>query len=111
MNYFVLKEQLKPFLTEDIQFEDLTSESIFGTTDIGSATIVAKADGVLAGTPVISAVYELLDTRFNINFYKKDGDILTEGDIVATVKGPIRTMLTGERIILNLLQRMSGIAT
>ncbi|MFZ3588309.1 carboxylating nicotinate-nucleotide diphosphorylase [Bacillus sp. DJP31] len=111
MNIIKLREELKRFLLEDIGEQDLTSTSIFPSTQIGEGKILAKEEGILAGVIVIKECLHLFDSSIEVTLHKSDGDRITPGDTIATVKGPIVYLLTGERIILNLLQRMSGIAT
>ncbi|MBM7660674.1 nicotinate-nucleotide pyrophosphorylase (carboxylating) [Bacillus mesophilus] len=111
MNIIKLREELKRFLIEDIGEQDLTTSSIFPPSQIGEGKVLAKEPGILAGVDVIKECLHLFDPTISVNLYKKDGEVLVPGDIIATVKGPIVALLTGERIILNLLQRMSGIAT
>lgn len=111
MNQLLLNKQLQQFLLEDIQHSDITSETIFPLDQTGKATIYMKEDGIIAGTNMITSTYKLLDNKVVISLLKNDGDYVTKGDEIATITGPIRTILTGERVILNLLQRMSGIAT
>lgn len=111
MNQLLLNKQLQRFLLEDIQHNDITSETIFPLDQIGTASIYMKEDGIIAGTNIITSAYNLLDNKMTISLLKNDGDYVTKGDEIATITGPIRTILTGERVILNLLQRMSGIAT
>ncbi|MEO5509663.1 MAG: carboxylating nicotinate-nucleotide diphosphorylase [Longimicrobiales bacterium] len=74
-------------------------------------TIVAKADGVIAGLGVMAAVFLRLDPRVDYDFMKSDGERVSAGDVVCTLRGPGRAVLTGERVALNFLQRLSGIAT
>jgi nicotinate-nucleotide pyrophosphorylase (carboxylating) len=111
MNKFKLREELKRFLIEDIGERDLTSSSIFPSTQLGEGNIMAKEEGVLAGVEVIKECMHMFDPTINIELYKQDGDSLSKGEVIASIRGPIVYLLTGERIMLNLLQRMSGIAT
>lgn len=111
MNHILVQKKLKQFLLEDIGEGDLTSEAIFPLTNRGKAHFIAKDHGILAGIHLIHMTYSLLDQTIDVSLFKKDGDIVKRGDIIATVQGPVRHILTGERLILNLLQRMSGIAT
>jgi nicotinate-nucleotide pyrophosphorylase (carboxylating) len=111
MNKIKLREELKRFLIEDIGERDLTSTSIFPVTQMGEGNIMAKEEGVLAGVLVIEECLHMFDSSISVEVYKQDGDFLSPGDVIATIKGPIVYLLTAERIMLNLLQRMSGIAT
>ncbi|WP_404996363.1 carboxylating nicotinate-nucleotide diphosphorylase [Caldifermentibacillus hisashii] len=111
MNQLKLKHMLETFLLEDLGDGDLTSDAIFPVEQRGRGVFLAKEVGVISGLGVIEAVYHLLDPKMEIIRHFADGKTVTPGDIVAEVFGPVRYILTGERLVLNLLQRMSGIAT
>jgi nicotinate-nucleotide pyrophosphorylase (carboxylating) len=98
-------------LKEDISSEDITTNAIMRRKQIGQAQLLCKQDGVVAGLDVFKRVFDLLDSNMEMQAFFKDGDIVKKGDIIAVIKGDIRTILTGERTALNYLQRMSGIAT
>ncbi|MFP3124816.1 carboxylating nicotinate-nucleotide diphosphorylase [Ectobacillus funiculus] len=111
MNSLKLKHALQQFFMEDIGERDVTSQLIFPGNMQAKGTFLAKESGVFAGIDVITAGFHLLDTDIKIELYKKDGDRVEKGDILGAVYGPIVQLLTGERVILNIIQRMSGIAT
>lgn len=111
MNDIVLQDKLKQFLLEDMQHKDISSQLIFPKEESGTATFYAKESGVLSGTAIIKETYDLLSKDMDITLLKKDGDRLQFGDEIAIVSGSIQAILSGERLILNLLQRMSGIAS
>ncbi|MBM6619730.1 carboxylating nicotinate-nucleotide diphosphorylase [Bacillus suaedaesalsae] len=111
MNKIKLRENLQQFLLEDIGERDVTSTAIFPETENGEGSIIAKESGVLAGVEVIKECLHLFDSNIEVTLHKRDGEVLHPGDVIATVQGPIVYLLMAERIILNLLQRMSGIAT
>lgn len=111
MNRLSIKEQLQRFLIEDIGEGDITSRAVISAHDIGRGRIVAKADGVMAGGEILSIGYELLDTRIVVKDVVEDGARFWQGETIAKIEGPIVGLLSGERVLLNLLQRMSGIAT
>ena len=111
MNKLKLRELLHHFLTEDIGESDITTESIFSIYQHGEGHFLVKENGILSGTDIIIEGYRLFDPLIEVNLYKQDGDTINYGEIIGTASGPIATLLTGERVILNLLQRMSGIAT
>jgi nicotinate-nucleotide pyrophosphorylase (carboxylating) len=111
MNVIKLKKKLEEFFLEDLGELDITSQTIFGADARGDAVIIAKEDGILAGVDVIATGYSLFEQRVDVSLKKQDGDMLKQGDIIAELEGPVATILSGERVILNLLQRMSGIAT
>ena len=98
-------------LAEDIAGGDVTTEALFPADQQGRAVYRAKQDGVIAGLPVAARVFEKLDPPAVFTARVSDGDRVAAGTIVAEVAGPVRTILMGERLSLNLLQRMSGIAT
>lgn len=102
---------LKAALKEDIPWEDVTANAIIPATDQGAADVICKESGVLAGIDVFFRVFELLDPSCKIEAKVKDGDKVKSGQIVAIMKGKLRCLLAGERTALNILQRMSGIAT
>ena len=105
------KEQLKTFLIEDIGTGDLSADLIFDANEQSSGVFVAKADGIIAGLEVAQQVYDLLGQNATFIPAVADGASVKKGEIIGRATGHIRTLLTGERVILNLLQRMSGIAT
>ena len=105
------KEQLNAFLIEDIGTGDLSSDLIFDAHEQASGIFIAKADGIIAGIEVAQQVYDLLSQDATFIPAVADGDSIKIGEIIGRSTGNIRTLLAGERVILNLLQRMSGIAT
>jgi len=111
MNRLKLKTMLQTFLEEDIGAGDVTAKAIFTNDEQGSGAFLMKADGVLAGTDIIEIAYQLLDPRIQVTLFHRDGEKVAAGTKIANVEGPIQAILTGERVILNLLQRLSGIAT
>ncbi|MBM7601600.1 nicotinate-nucleotide pyrophosphorylase (carboxylating) [Virgibacillus halotolerans] len=111
MNQLKLRTQLETFLLEDIGDQDITSQSIFPSDKAGKGVFIAKAEGIISGSEVIKAVYHLLDPSIEVVAHKADGERVTSGEKIADVAGPITHLLTGERVILNIIQRMSGIAT
>jgi nicotinate-nucleotide pyrophosphorylase (carboxylating) len=98
-------------LAEDKGAGDWTTRWIVPARTRAHARIVAKAEGVIAGLGVASAVFMRLDPRVEISSEVTDGGGVREGDLVCTIRGPARTILTGERTALNFLQRLSGIAS
>lgn len=98
-------------LKEDINYIDVASDYLLDETQTATANFLAKANGVLCGLDVALRVFTLLSSKFQFEVYKKDGDILQKGDIIAKVTGPVTLLLKGERTALNLIQHMSGIAT
>ena len=98
-------------LREDISSEDVTTNAILRTSCPGTADLICKQDGVIAGIHVFARTFYLLDPETEITFFCEDGDTVTKGQKLAELKGDMRVLLTGERTALNYLQRMSGIAT
>ena len=98
-------------LQEDISSEDVTTNAVMPEACQGTVQLLCKQDGIIAGMEVFARVFTLLDEKTEIIPYVKDGDEVKKGDLLATVNGDIRVLLSGERTALNYLQRMSGIAT
>ena len=98
-------------LREDMPAGDVTSESVIPPGAVSEAVILAKEDGVLAGLPVARRVFEKIDPRVEFGEEIQDGRPFKKGDTLARLKGPTVALLKGERTALNILQRMSGIAT
>lgn len=98
-------------LKEDISSEDVTTNSVMKEAVQGEVQLICKQDGIIAGLPVFQRVFELLDENVKVELYCKDGDAVTKGQLMGVVTGDIRVLLSGERVALNFLQRMSGIAT
>ena len=98
-------------LEEDITSEDVSTNAVMPTNVKGTVDLIAKEDGVIAGMDVYARVFKLLDKSMEIEMFCHDGDEVKKGDLMAKVTGDIRVLLSGERVALNYLQRMSGIAT
>lgn len=111
LNKLKLRLQLEQFFIEDIGDRDLSSESIFGEEEMGEIIFIAKANGIFCGEDVIRIGFPLLDPDCVIDLKVKEGDRIEKGEIFASVKGKVASLLKGERVVLNLIQRMSGIAT
>lgn len=111
MNQLELTKILENAFAEDIGMGDLSSESIFPSEKTATGVYTAKADGVLSGLAAIETGYRLLDPSAKIILFKNDGDSVEKGDEICKVTGSVRALLTGERVILNLIQHLSGIAT
>jgi len=111
MNSLKLQQMLQQFFLEDIGERDVTTETIFPSDQRATGVFLIKEDGVFSGRDVLVTGYRLLDPSIAVTLYKRDGELVKKGEIVAEVSGPIAPLLTGERVILNLMQRMSGIAT
>lgn len=98
-------------LREDITSEDVSANCVMRQPQLGEADLICKEDGVICGLQVFERVFKLIDDKTIVDFYVKDGDVVTKGQLMAKVRGDIRVILCGERTALNYLQRMSGIAT
>lgn len=98
-------------LEEDMPYGDVTTDNLIPEDDVTEAKFIAKAEGVIAGMPVAARVFELIDNRISVEIFKNDGDKVEKGDIIAILRGPTAGILKGERTALNLMQRLSGIAT
>ena len=98
-------------LREDITFEDVSTASVCPTARPAEVQLIAKADGIIAGLDVFARTFALLDPETRVEATVADGDAVTAGQRLATVYGDARVLLSGERVALNFLQRMSGIAT
>ena len=98
-------------LKEDISSEDVSTNAVMKEAVRGEVDLICKEDGIIAGLDVFRRVFQLLDGETETEFYCKDGDEVKKGQRMGRVTGDIRVLLSGERVALNFLQRMSGIAT
>lgn len=98
-------------LKEDISSEDVSTNAVMKEYVKGEVALICKQDGIIAGLDVFKRVFELLDNGTETTFYCRDGDAVKAGQCMGKVRGDIRVLLSGERVALNYLQRMSGIAT
>lgn len=115
MNSITMKMQADKLihmaLQEDITSEDVSTNAVMRSAVKGTVDLIAKEDGIIAGLDVYARVFQILDEKTEISFNFKDGEVVKKGDLLGTVTGDIRVLLSGERVALNYLQRMSGIAT
>ncbi len=111
LSNFYIKEHVRLALQEDIGFGDITTENLTDGSECLKAELNTRSEGVLCGCEVFKAVFEILSSDVKIKFYKKDGDKIQKGDKIADLEGPAKYLLMGERVALNYIQRMSGIAT
>lgn len=107
----IMDRLIQQALEEDIGNEDVTTCSVMPEYKKGMVKLICKQDGVICGLNVFERVFKLLDENTEVNFFFKDGDEVKKGQKVAIITGDIRVLLSGERVALNYLQRMSGIAT
>ena len=111
LSNFYVEEHVKKALQEDIGFGDVTTESIISEDKIFDAKLTSRVDGIVCGLKVFKTVFRVLSDKVEVNLLFKDGDKIKKGDILAEIKGPAKYILLGERVSLNYIQRMSGIAT
>lgn len=108
---FYIQDHVKAALAEDIGFGDITTENLAEETDYLEGALNTRTDGILCGCEVLKTVFEILSKDIKIEFHFKDGDKIKKGDKIADISGPAKYLLMGERVALNYIQRMSGIAT
>lgn len=111
MNVIWLQDVVRNALQEDIGYGDLTTEAIVPAGTIAEGAIVAKAAGRIAGAEVAVSAFHLLDPAVDVQVHKGDGSDVQPGDTVLAVRGPAAAVLMGERVALNFLQHLSGVAT
>lgn len=115
MNQITMKLNADKFimmaLQEDITSEDVSTNAVMPKAQKGKVDLICKQDGIIAGLDVYARVFTLLDDSTEVEFFCKDGDEVKAGQLMGVVTGDIRVLLSGERVALNYLQRMSGIAT
>lgn len=110
-NWVLVDEIIINGLKEDITNVDITTDNLIDDESISQAYMIAKEDGVIAGLSVAKRVFEIIDDEVNVTFNVEDGDVVKKGTKIAHIKGKTKTILKGERLALNILQRMSGIAS
>lgn len=111
MNKLKLRLQLEQFFLEDIGERDTTSELIFSDAEQGELVFIAKEGGIFCGEEIIRTGFNLLDNNVVIDLEVRDGERFEIGQKLVTISGQVTTLLKGERVVLNLVQRLSGIAT
>ena len=111
MNWLLIDEKIKEWLIEDIKNGDITTDSLIEEDADSTGRFVAKADGIIAGIEIAKRVFALLDDRLIFDAHVSDGKRVIKGEILVTISGKTRSILYGERLALNILQRLSGIAT
>lgn len=111
LNKFYMDSLIKTAIEEDINYIDASADMLIPENQCNDSYFVAKDDGVLCGLDCAMRVFTLLDDTFTFTAFKKDGDCVNKGDIIAEFNGKTRELLKGERTALNIIQHMSGIAT
>lgn len=107
----IIRVAVEAALAEDAPYGDITCETTIPADETGSAHLTARENGVMSGIDVFAAAFAAQNPAVTVTAAIKDGERFQRGQILATVKGPVRDLLTAERIALNFTQRMSGIAT
>lgn len=111
LNSFEIEDKIRMALQEDIHSEDLSTNAIYREQKKASISLIMKEEGIVAGLEVFQKVFLLLDNTIRFDLHAQDGDPVKKGQIIADIHGDVRTILSGERVAINYLQRMSGIAT
>lgn len=111
MDWLIINEKIADWLKEDMNNGDITTDSLIDEKLVSSGEIIAKENGVIAGLEVMKRVFQILDQGIIFEGMVMDGDRVKKGEVLAVIKGKTKSILKGERLALNLLQRMSGIAT
>lgn len=110
LNYLIIDDLISKAIQEDMPFGDITTNALIPEDSVSTASVIAKEEGIICGIPVFKRVFKLIG-NVTCNFHIQDGDKVTSGTIIGTITGNTRNILMGERIALNLMQRMSGVAT
>lgn len=108
---FIVEEHVKQALKEDIGYGDISTDYIEAYGKTLKATINSREEGILCGMDVVRKVFEVLDKNIKVTAFLEDGDKISVGQDIAVIEGNARAILTGERLALNYIQRMSAIAT
>ena len=111
LHKYEVNQYLISALKEDIPVEDISTKAIYRDEREAIVSVIMKEDGIICGLDVFSYVFQLLDENVKINKIYEDGDYVEKGKEIATVQADVSVLLSGERVALNYLQRMSGIAT
>ena len=107
----VADKYIRMALEEDINSEDVSTNAVMPEAKPGVVDLICKQDGIIAGLMIFERVFTMLDPASKVEYFVKDGDQVKNGQLMARVHGDIRVLLSGERVALNYLQRLSGIAT
>ena len=110
LNYLIVDKIIKDALQEDIPYGDITASSVVTKGSLAKASLIAKEDGIICGLPIFERVFTILG-EVKFTSFINEGSIVKKGDIIGEVHGDALNILMGERVALNLLQKMSGIAT
>ena len=111
LDKFLIENIIKNALREDMNGGDITSDYLIDKSSIGKGIITSKEEGIICGLDIAELVFSALDSTLTFTKLKSDGDMVTKGEDIATIEGSLASILKGERVALNFLQRMSGIAS
>lgn len=111
LNKHQLKENIIKWLNEDMPYGDMTTQNIIPIENTTSAQLICKEDGVICGLEIFAEVFASIDKSVSFDTHIVDGDKVENGQLIGTMSGPLSSILMGERLALNLIQRLSGIAT
>ncbi|WP_406543035.1 carboxylating nicotinate-nucleotide diphosphorylase [Clostridium ljungdahlii] len=111
MNYLIVDKLIKNALIEDINYGDVTTDNLLLGSEVSKGRFIAKEPGVIAGIDVAKRVFEIVDSSIIFNVKIKDSSKVEKGDVIVELEGNSKSILKGERVALNILQRMCGIAT
>jgi nicotinate-nucleotide pyrophosphorylase (carboxylating) len=111
LNYLIVDEFIKSALIEDINYGDITTDTLFEGNEVSRGRFIAKEHGIVAGIEIAKRVFHTLDKDIVFKNSLKDGDMVKPGDTIAEIEGNSKSILKGERVALNIMQRMCGIAT
>lgn len=111
MKKSVIQKIIRIALREDAAFHDLTTSALIPKKMQGKATLLAKQNLILCGMPMVREVFRQMDSKIRLQVHFKEGERVRRGQAIATLSGPLRGLLSGERVALNFLQRLSGVAT
>lgn len=111
LNPLMIDDLLRAALKEDMNGEDVSTCAVMKEGAQAEVYLICKEDGILAGLPVFQRIFQLLEEEVRFDFIKKEGEAVKQGETIGCVTGSVETLLSGERVALNFLQRMSGIAT
>lgn len=111
INPFIVERALKEAFIEDNHYIDVTSDLLLPQETQAEGRLIAKAPGVICGIEVADKAFKLCDPQCQLEWTVSDGDKITQGQVLMTIKGNARAILKAERIALNFMQRMSGVAT
>lgn len=111
LNWVIIEEIIRKGFEEDIHYMDVTTDNLIDESSQSTAILIAKEDGVIAGLPILSKVFKKLDCMSSVSLQVDEGEWVSKGTKLAIIEGTTRSLLKGERLALNLLQRLSGIAT